>query len=56
MSHPRYVALVMLFEPKPTAETGGKVLAGLTAAPVTARIVARIGPMLDLPNNRAVQP
>ena len=47
MSQPRYVALVLLFEPKPTAETGGKVLAGLTAAPVTARIIERIGPLLE---------
>lgn len=45
-SAPRYVALVLLFEPKPTAESGGKVLAGLTAAPATARIIARLGPLL----------
>ena len=56
MSNPRYVALVMLFEPKPSAETGGRVLAGLTAAPATARIVSRLGPLLDLPNNRVDQP
>ena len=47
MSNPRYVALVLLFEPKPSAETGGKVLAGLTAAPVAGRIIARIGPLLE---------
>jgi cell division protein FtsI (penicillin-binding protein 3) len=47
MSAPRYVAIVSLFEPKPTAETGGKVLAGLTAAPTAGRIIARIAPQLD---------
>jgi cell division protein FtsI (penicillin-binding protein 3) len=46
MSAPRYVALVMLFEPKPTAESGAKVLAGVTAAPVAGRLIARIGPLL----------
>ena len=45
-SNPRYVALVLLFEPKPSAESGGKVLAGLTAAPATARIISRLGPLL----------
>ena len=47
MSAPRYVALVMVFEPKPKAETGGKVLAGVTAAPATARILERLGPLLE---------
>lgn len=47
MSHPRYLALVMLFEPKPTAQSGGKVLASLTAAPVAAKVITRIGPLLD---------
>jgi hypothetical protein len=37
---------VLIFEPKPTAESGGKVLAGLTAAPATGRIIARLGPLL----------
>ncbi len=46
MSAPRYVALVMLFEPKPSADSGGKVLAGVTAAPVAGRLIARIGPLL----------
>jgi cell division protein FtsI (penicillin-binding protein 3) len=56
MSSPRYVALVLLFEPKPSSETGGKVLAGLTAAPVTAGIVRRVGPLLELPNISHAQP
>jgi cell division protein FtsI (penicillin-binding protein 3) len=52
MSAPRYVAIVSLFEPKPTAETGGKVLAGLTAAPTAGRLIARIAPQLDGVANR----
>jgi cell division protein FtsI (penicillin-binding protein 3) len=47
ISAPRYVALVMVFEPKPSAETGGKVLAGVTAAPAAGRILARLGPLLE---------
>jgi cell division protein FtsI (penicillin-binding protein 3) len=46
MSAPRYVSLVMLFEPKATAETSGQIAAGATAAPATARLVARIAPLL----------
>lgn len=45
---PRYVLLVSLFEPQGVEETKGKITAGLNAAPTAARIVARIGPMLDL--------
>ena len=47
MGEPHYVLLTALFEPQPSAETSGKVLAGLTAAPVTGRIIARIGPLLE---------
>ncbi len=47
-STPRYVLLLSLFEPKGTEETKGKITAGLNAAPTTARLIARIGPMLDL--------
>ncbi len=46
MSAPRYITLVSIFEPKPTAETGGKVLAGLTAAPAAGRLITRIAPQL----------
>lgn len=45
-SAPRYVMLVLIFEPKPTSESGGKVLAGLTAAPAAGRIITRLGPLL----------
>lgn len=47
MGAPRYAALIMVFEPKPKAETGGKVLAGVTAAPAAGRILARLGPILE---------
>jgi cell division protein FtsI (penicillin-binding protein 3) len=48
MESPRYVTLVMLFEPKGTAETGGRITAGVNAAPVTARVVERIAPLLGV--------
>lgn len=48
MRDPRFVTLVMLFEPKPTAETKNQVLAGLNAAPTTARLVERIAPLLGV--------
>lgn len=44
---PRYLTLVLIFEPKPTAEAGG-VTGGLTAAPVTGRLVSRIAPLLGV--------
>jgi cell division protein FtsI (penicillin-binding protein 3) len=47
MSAPKYVALVLVFEPKGNAETGGKVLAGVTAAPAMGRILARVAPLLE---------
>jgi cell division protein FtsI (penicillin-binding protein 3) len=51
---PRYLTLVLLFEPKPTAETGG-VTGGLTAAPVTSRLVSRIAPLLGvLPESKGL--
>jgi cell division protein FtsI (penicillin-binding protein 3) len=48
MEAPRYVTLVMLFEPQGTGETGGRITAGVNAAPVTARIVERIAPQLGV--------
>jgi cell division protein FtsI (penicillin-binding protein 3) len=46
MEAPRYVTLVLLFEPQGTGETGGRITAGVNAAPVTGRIVERIAPLL----------
>ncbi len=48
MEAPRYVTLVMLFEPRGTGETGGRITAGVNAAPVTARIVERVAPLLGV--------
>jgi cell division protein FtsI (penicillin-binding protein 3) len=48
MERPRYVTLVLLFEPQGTPETGGRITAGVNAAPVTARIVERIAPILGV--------
>ena len=45
---PRYLTLVLLFEPKPVAETGERITAGVNAAPVTARLVTRIAPILGI--------
>lgn len=46
MSAPEYLVLVMLHEPKPTDETDGRITAGINAAPVAGRIIARTGPLL----------
>ena len=48
MEAPRYVTLVMLFEPQGTGETKGRITAGVNAAPVTARIVERVAPLLGV--------
>jgi cell division protein FtsI (penicillin-binding protein 3) len=46
---PRYVTLVLLFEPKGQDSTGGEITAGRNAAPATARIIERIAPLLGVP-------
>jgi len=48
MSSPRYLVLVVLDEPNGTAATHGYATAGWTAAPVVARVIARVGPLLRL--------
>jgi cell division protein FtsI (penicillin-binding protein 3) len=48
MEAPRYVSLVLLFEPQGSGETGGRITAGVNAAPVTGRIVERIAPLLGV--------
>lgn len=49
MEKPQYVVFVSVFEPKPTRANGGKLAAGRNAAPVAARVISRIGPMLRVP-------
>ncbi len=48
MDQPRYVTFVMLMEPEGTAETKNAITAGVNAAPVTGRLVARIAPILGV--------
>ena len=45
---PKYVVLVSLFEPKPSAETGGEIAAGVNAAPSAGRLIRRIAPLLGV--------
>jgi cell division protein FtsI (penicillin-binding protein 3) len=47
-SDPRYVTLILLFEPKGQDATGGEITAGRNAAPTTARIIERIAPLLGV--------
>ncbi len=48
ISEPRYLVFVMLDEPHGTKETFGFALAGYTAAPLAARVIARIAPILGV--------
>jgi cell division protein FtsI (penicillin-binding protein 3) len=48
MEQPRYLTLVLLFEPQATPQTGGRITASVNAAPVTGRIVERIAPILGV--------
>jgi cell division protein FtsI (penicillin-binding protein 3) len=48
MSRPRYLSYVMLWAPQATEASGNQTAAGATAAPVTARLIARISPQLGL--------
>lgn len=46
---PQYIIYVLLDEPQRVAESSFLATAGANAAPVTGRLVARIGPMLGVP-------
>jgi len=46
---PRYVVVAMLDEPKGIKETYGYATAGWTAAPVAKRIIARMAPLVGVP-------
>jgi cell division protein FtsI (penicillin-binding protein 3) len=48
MDAPRYVVLVMLDSPRPSAATSGQTTAAWTAAPVVARVISRTGPLLGI--------
>ena len=56
MDEPRYVIVVMLDEPKATAETYGFRTAGWNVAPVVSRTVSRIAPMLGVRPDKRREP
>lgn len=49
VDNPRYIVFVMLDEPHGANAQGVMALAGHTAAPLAARVIARIAPMLQVP-------
>jgi cell division protein FtsI (penicillin-binding protein 3) len=56
MDDPRYVIVVMLDEPKATAETFGFTTAGWNVAPVVSRTISRIAPMLGVRPDKSREP
>jgi cell division protein FtsI (penicillin-binding protein 3) len=56
MDEPRYVIVVMLDEPKGTAETFGFRTAGWNVAPVVGKTVSRIAPMLGVRPDKQREP
>jgi len=48
MDQPKYLVLVLIFEPKGTDASAGEVLAGRNAAPTAGRVIARIAPLLGV--------
>jgi len=48
MDHPRYVVIAMMDEPQGTEATSFQRTAAWNAAPVVARVVPRIGPLLGI--------
>ncbi|HVL79807.1 MAG TPA: penicillin-binding protein 2, partial [Sphingomicrobium sp.] len=56
MDEPRYVIVVMLDEPKPTAETYGFRTAGWNVAPIVSKTVSRIAPMLGVRPDKGREP
>ena len=56
MDDPRYVIVVMLDEPKATAETFGFRTAGWNVAPVVSKTVSRIAPMLGVHPDKRREP
>ena len=56
MEEPRYVIVVMLDEPKATAETFGFRTAGWNVAPVVSKTISRIAPMLGVRPDKRREP
>lgn len=48
MNDPEYLVLAMLDEPKGNSQTGGYATAGIAAAPITGKIISRIGPLFGI--------
>jgi cell division protein FtsI (penicillin-binding protein 3) len=48
MEAPKYVAIVIIDEPKPTKQSAGYATGGWTAAPVLGRTIAEMAPVLAL--------
>ena len=48
MNDPRYAVYMMLDDPHGTAATGGYSTAGVVAAPIAGRVIARMAPILGL--------
>lgn len=48
MDDPKYLVLVLIFEPTGNSETNGEILAGRNAAPTAGRVIARIAPLLGV--------
>ena len=55
MDAPRFLTFVSLFEPRASEETKGQITAGVNAAPVTGRVIARIAPLVDVLPERTTQ-
>ena len=51
---PRYLVFVLMDDPHGTKETGGFALAGYTAAPLAGRVIARIAPILGVPQRPVI--
>jgi len=45
---PRYLLLIMIDEPQPTADSHGYATSGWNAAPTAGKVIARIAPVLGL--------
>lgn len=48
LNAPRYLVFAMLDDPKGNAKTFGNATGGWTAAPTVNRVIAQIGPLLDI--------
>lgn len=48
MDAPKYLVLIMIFEPNGNEESAGEVLAGRNAAPTAGRVIGRIAPLLGV--------